>query len=162
MDRLGGGHQRDNETDWVFGELPVSILTEDGSGQGVKAWPAIVDQGEAVGLRVFDTLDEAALEHHHGVLRLLALTAGQQVARPAQTPWCECGGFAGLECGRFTRIADRRTAAKQPVTGGRRPPGNGIRDEAAFRALLENVRAELGPLFRRQSGYLNKTLKTWS
>ena len=83
MDRLGSDHQRDNETDWVFDELPVSIMTEDSGGHTVKAWPAIVDQEDAVGLRVFDTAEEAALEHHYGVLRLLDFTAERQVARLA-------------------------------------------------------------------------------
>ncbi len=44
MDRLGKASQRDGELDWVFGDLPVSELTEDGSGQTIKSWPAIVDQ----------------------------------------------------------------------------------------------------------------------
>jgi len=42
---------------------------------------------------------------------------------------------------------------------GNRPAG--IRDEVAFKALLESIRAELGLLFRKQSAHLNKTLKIW-
>jgi ATP-dependent helicase HrpA len=73
MDRLGTDQQRDDERDWVFGSLPTSMLSEDDSGQSTEAWPAVIDQGEAVGLRLFDTAEEARLEHHHGVLRLLAI-----------------------------------------------------------------------------------------
>ena len=46
------------------------------------------------------------------------------------------------------------------LTAGNRPVG--IRDETAFNTLRESVRAELGLLFRKQSGYLNKTLAIWS
>ncbi len=79
MDQLGGDYQRDNETDWVFGDLPRSILAGDESDQETQAWPAIIDQSEAVGLRLFDTAGEASLEHHHGVLRLLAIKLGSKM-----------------------------------------------------------------------------------
>ena len=46
------------------------------------------------------------------------------------------------------------------LLAGNRPAG--VRDEAAFRALQEDTRSELGLLFRRQSGHLNKALKIWS
>ena len=160
MDRLGTDHQRDNETDWVFGELPVSMLTEDGSGQGVKAWPAIVDQGEAVGLRVFDTREEAVLEHHHGVLRLLALQLGSKLRDLRKHHGVSAAGLlAWSAAGSPESLLDGLLQSSLVLAAGNRPAT--IRDEAAFRSLLENIRAELGPLFRRQSGYLNKTLKAW-
>jgi ATP-dependent helicase HrpA len=161
MKSLGSDLQRDNETSWVFGDLPVSILTEDGSGQSTKAWPAIVDQDDSVGLRMFDTSEEAALEHHQGVIRLLALRLGDKlrdlrkhhgVGTAALMAWSAAGSTELLIDG----LVDSNLA----LAAGNRPVG--IRDEKSFLVLLKDVRAELGLLFRKQSGHLNTTLKLWS
>jgi len=161
MKSLGSDLQRDNETNWVFGDLPVSMLTEDGSGQSTKAWPAIVDQDDSVGLRMFDTAEEAVLEHHYGVLRLLALQLGDKlrnlrknhgVSPKALMTWSAMGSTESLIEG----LVESNLA----LAAGNRPAG--IRDENAFTTLLKDVRAELGLLFRNQSGHLNKTLKIWS
>jgi ATP-dependent helicase HrpA len=161
MDRLGSDLQRDDETDWVFGELPGSMLTEDGSGQSTEAWPAIVDQDDAVGLRMFDTAEEAALEHYHGVLRLLALRLGGKLrdlrkhhglSAAGVMAWSAAGSTEALIQG-LVESSLALVAADRPVA---------VRSEKAFRELLDNVRAELGLLFRKQSGYLVETLRLWS
>ena len=46
------------------------------------------------------------------------------------------------------------------LLAGNRPAR--IRDEAAFDELLESVKADLGMLFRNQSGHVNKALKIWT
>ncbi len=161
MDRLGSGHQRDDETEWVFGELPLSMLTQDSGGHSVKAWPAVVDQGEAVGLRVFDTAEEAALEHHHGVLRLLAIQLGSKLRDMRKHHGLAAAGLlAWSAAGSPESLIDGLVQYSLALTAGDRP--SAVRDEAAFNALLTTVRAELGPLFRRQAGYLSQTLKLWS
>ena len=66
-------NQRDSEKKWVFETLADTTFTEDRNGQRIQAWPAVVDQGGAVGLRSFDTPQEAATEHHYGVIRLLSI-----------------------------------------------------------------------------------------
>ncbi|MEO7756013.1 MAG: DUF3418 domain-containing protein, partial [Dokdonella sp.] len=50
-----------------FEDIPASIV----SGTGLTAFPALVDLGESVALRVFERHDEAAAEHRRGVERLL-------------------------------------------------------------------------------------------
>jgi len=161
MKSLGSELQRDNETGWVFGKLPVSMLTEDGSGQSTKAWPAIVDQGDSVGLRMFDTAEEAALEHYHGVLRLLAIQLGSKlrdlrkhhgVSATALMAWSAAGSTESL--------IDGLVESNLALAAGSRPVN--VRDESDFTAMLEDVRGELGLLFRQQSGHLNKSLKRWS
>jgi ATP-dependent helicase HrpA len=160
MARLGSEHQRDNEQDWVFGDLPGSLFTEDGSGQGTQAWPAVVDQGNAVGLRMFDTAEEAALEHHHGVLRLLALQLRSKLRNLRKHHGLSAAGLmAWSAVGSTEALIDGLVESSLALVAGNRPAG--VRDEAAFMALLENVRAELGLMFRKQSGHLDKTLKTW-
>ncbi|MGB7452919.1 MAG: ATP-dependent RNA helicase HrpA, partial [Lysobacterales bacterium] len=160
-DRLGSDYQRDNETGWVFDELPVSILTEDSNGHRVKAWPAIVDQGEAVGLRVFDTAEEAALAHHHGVSRLLALQLGSKLRDLRKHHGLSAAGLlAWSALGSSEALIDDLVQSSLVLAAGDQP--GIIRNGEAFKALLESVRAELGLLFRKQGGHLNKTLKTWS
>lgn len=57
---------------WSVGtiERSVSRLV---NGHAVTGYPALVDQGSAAGLRVFQTEDEALAAHRGGVIRLLAL-----------------------------------------------------------------------------------------
>ena len=161
MDRLGSEYQRDNETDWVFGDLPKSMLTKDGSGHSTEAWPAIVDQGDAVGLRMFDTAEEATLEHYHGVLRLLALQLGSKLRDLRKHHGLSAALLlAWSATGSSETLIDGLVQSSLILVAGHRP--GGIRDETAFKALLQNVRAELGSLFRKQSGHLNNTLKIWS
>ncbi|MFZ1796467.1 MAG: ATP-dependent RNA helicase HrpA, partial [Dokdonella sp.] len=48
-------------------DIPESIR----SAEGLVAWPALVDLGDSVALRVFENADEAREEHRRGVERLL-------------------------------------------------------------------------------------------
>lgn len=161
MDRLGSEFQRDNETDWVFDDLPPSMLTQDGSGQNTKAWPAVVDQGDSVGLRMFDTSEEALLEHHHGVLRLLSLRLGGKLRDLRKHHGLSASGLmAWSATGSSEILIDGLVDNTLALVAGNRPAA--IRDEAAFLALLENIRTELGLVFRKQSGHLDKALKIWS
>jgi len=52
---------------WDFESIPREVRSE----AGLKAYPALVDLGEAVALRVFERADEAAEAHVGGVERLL-------------------------------------------------------------------------------------------
>ncbi len=161
MDRLGSEEQCDNELDWVFGDLPGSKLTEDDDGQCIEAWPAVVDQGEAVGLRMFDTAEEAAVEHHHGVLRLLALQLGGKLRDLRKHHGLSAVGLmAWSVTGSTERLLDELVASSLSLVAGARPLA--VRDKTSFEALLKSVRAELGLSFRKQSDNLDKTLKLWA
>ncbi|QWT20605.1 ATP-dependent RNA helicase HrpA [Bacillus sp. NP157] len=58
---------REDILTWDFESIPREVQSE----AGLKAYPALVDLGEAVALRVFERADEAALAHVGGVERLL-------------------------------------------------------------------------------------------
>jgi ATP-dependent helicase HrpA len=67
------GLERGGLTGWDFGELPA--LFEDRAGEHeVKGYPALVDEGDSVGLRVLGTREERDRETWRGVRRLLILT----------------------------------------------------------------------------------------
>ena len=59
----GSQFERNDITEWDFGDLPDTITTPS----GVKAWPALTDQGDTCGLRLFDNPDEAWLSHQAGL-----------------------------------------------------------------------------------------------
>jgi ATP-dependent helicase HrpA len=58
---------REDILTWDFESIPLEVRSE----AGLKAYPALVDLGEAVALRVFERADEAAAAHVQGVERLL-------------------------------------------------------------------------------------------
>jgi ATP-dependent helicase HrpA len=65
-------------TDWTFGELPELMEVPVGK-QTVIGYPALVDDGETVSLKVFDSAEEAAETHRKGLARLFMLQFREQV-----------------------------------------------------------------------------------
>ncbi len=70
---------REDVASWDFEEIPAQVR----SAGGLTAFPALVDLGEAVALRVFERSDEARAAHRQGVVRLLrnALASEAKQAR---------------------------------------------------------------------------------
>jgi ATP-dependent helicase HrpA len=66
----GGGEKR--YTAWTFGELPELMEIRKG-GTSLIGFPALIDQGDAVSIEVFDEPDVAAAKHRAGLRRLFAL-----------------------------------------------------------------------------------------
>jgi ATP-dependent helicase HrpA len=65
-------------TSWSFGELP-EIMEVNVGGRNVIGFPALVDEGDTVALRVQDTPEKAAAVHRRGLRRLFALELREQV-----------------------------------------------------------------------------------
>ncbi|NOQ65186.1 MAG: ATP-dependent RNA helicase HrpA [Methyloprofundus sp.] len=57
---------------WAFDELP-EIYQFEQNGQDFTGYPAIIDEGDAVGVRILDTQEKAALQHEVGLQRLFTL-----------------------------------------------------------------------------------------
>ncbi len=57
---------------WAFDDLPetYSFIQKD---QVFVGFPAIIDEGDAVGVRIFDTQQKAAVQHQIGLMRLFQL-----------------------------------------------------------------------------------------
>ncbi|MFZ2738295.1 MAG: ATP-dependent RNA helicase HrpA [Burkholderiaceae bacterium] len=63
-------------TSWTFGELPELMEIQSSAragGQTLIGFPALMDQGDGVGIEVFDEPDVAAARHRIGLRRLFAL-----------------------------------------------------------------------------------------
>ena len=67
--------KQDEVTHWDFDEIPSQIR----SGHGVNAFPALVDLGSAVALRLFERHGEALAAHRQGVARLLTMTLASEL-----------------------------------------------------------------------------------
>ncbi|MEJ8569627.1 ATP-dependent RNA helicase HrpA [Elongatibacter sediminis] len=142
----------DGAREWTFGELPERTRTPS----GVTAWPALVDQGDAVGLRLFDQAEEAAAAHAQGVLRLLALNLADKVSylrrhhglsREAQRAW---RAWSTVET-----LADDLAWSSLALAAG---VVWAVRDLEGFDRLADEVRSRMGRVGRRQSDLLNQVL----
>ena len=70
------GFEQPGLVDWSIGELPRTIRVER-DGRTIVGYPALVDEGETVAVRLFDTADEQDEAMWAGTRRLLQLTAPQ-------------------------------------------------------------------------------------
>ena len=57
---------------WAFDDLPETYQFIQ-NGQTFVGFPAIIDEGDAVGVRIFDTAQKAAQQHQAGLMRLFQL-----------------------------------------------------------------------------------------
>jgi len=57
---------------WAFDDLPETYQFIQ-KGQAFVGYPAIIDEGDAVGVRIFDTEQKAAHQHQAGLMRLFQL-----------------------------------------------------------------------------------------
>ncbi|MDD5612252.1 MAG: ATP-dependent RNA helicase HrpA, partial [Gallionella sp.] len=74
----GGKIVEQRYTSWNFGEFRETREVKR-AGQNVTLYNALVDEGDAVVLRVFDTRDAAQQAHRGGLRRLFMLTMKEQV-----------------------------------------------------------------------------------
>ena len=72
------GMEREGITSWDFGELPGQVTFRRGN-QPLTGYPALVDDGASVSIRLIDTPEKAAQAHRAGVKRLMALDLKEQV-----------------------------------------------------------------------------------
>ncbi len=78
----GGGageseFERTGLVEWNFGDLPEQVKFKRG-GRELVGYPALVDNGETVDLRLLDAADVAEAETRRGVVRLLRIALAAQ------------------------------------------------------------------------------------
>jgi ATP-dependent helicase HrpA len=66
-------------TTWNFADLPERVAVQDGGG--AAAFPALVDEGGSVGIRLFHTPAEAARAAPAGYRRIIRLTLADSLAK---------------------------------------------------------------------------------
>jgi ATP-dependent helicase HrpA len=70
------GLEREGVTRWDFGTLPRSVTLAPG-GISVQGYPALVDGGDSVALRVLDSAEAAEHAHRAGLRRLVLLSIAE-------------------------------------------------------------------------------------
>ncbi|MFG2409260.1 ATP-dependent RNA helicase HrpA [Streptomyces brevispora] len=156
----GGSIERSGLTDWTIGTLD-RIFEARRAGQPVKAYPALVDQGETVAVRLFDTEAEQQQAMWRGTRKLILLNipvnpakfasdklTNQQKLALSRNPH---GSIQALFDDCATAAADRLIAAH----------GGPAWDEASFRKLYDKVRADLVDLTVRTIGQVQQILAAW-
>jgi ATP-dependent helicase HrpA len=135
------GITRTGLTSWDFEELPASVPLRR-AGQQVTAYPALVDEGTSVAVRLFDNQAEQRRAMWRGTRRLVLLTVPspvKQVVRRLDNAAKLAlsanphGGVPGL-------LEDCLNAAADHLI---RVHGGPVWTAAAFRALCDKVRADL-------------------
>jgi ATP-dependent RNA helicase HrpA len=112
---------------------------------GLRGFPALVDEGDAVGIRICDTADDQAATMARGTRRLLRLT----VSSPRSWVIGQLGTqltltLAGAPHGTLdAAIEDATDAAVDALIAG---GGGPAWDAAAFAALRDHVRENLRPV----------------
>ncbi|MFS0913276.1 ATP-dependent RNA helicase HrpA [Microbacterium sp. 179-I 3D2 NHS] len=140
--------EQDGLTSWSFGELP-EVLDTRVAGGVVRGYPAIVDRGTSVSVRVEATADAAAAATREGVLRLVLLavpspssyvqqhlTAPEKLALAA-SPYSSAAALIE-DC----RVAVARRAIDAATAGPGAMRGI-VRSEAEFTRVRDAVSAVL-------------------
>ncbi|WP_030872117.1 ATP-dependent RNA helicase HrpA [Streptomyces sp. NRRL S-37] len=159
--RQGGESlERKGLTDWTIGSL-TRVFETRRAGQPVKAYPALVDDGDTVSVRLFDTEAEQAEAMWKGTRRLILLgipvnpakfaseklTNAQKLALSANPH----GSVQALFDDCATAAADRLIADF----------GGPVWDEESYRKLYDKVRAEIVDTTVRAVGQVQQVLAAW-
>ena len=128
-------------TAWSFSRIPHTVSAE-GLGQAVTSYPALVDEGETIGLRLFATADEQAEQMWLGARRLLSLARPPlgNVLRPLLTNEAKLIIVQSPYKGPQAWFEDCVVAAlDQVMVDG----GGPAWDDAGHAALVERMRSDL-------------------
>ena len=135
--------ERTGITRWDFGDLP-RVVESTTDGHRVQAYPALIDGGDSVSIRVFTRPEVADRIMPGGVRRLVLLSVPVGVkGLEREVPNAvrlAVPTVADLSMGKLLRDAIT-ASADQVVTGH----GGAVWSEAGFDALLVAARAELRP-----------------
>ncbi len=125
---------------WEFGTIPRVVEDRDGQGREVRAYPALCDEGETVGIRIYPTRIEQLRSMSAGTRRLVQLA----VAPPARAFREAFGeGLTLAEMPHDGLGALFRDAYDCAVGRLIADHGGLAWDEAAFSDLVEAVRSDL-------------------
>jgi len=123
---------------WSFGAIPESFTTTR-AGHEVHGYPALVDEGSSVGLRVFGQPTEAAAHHRLGLRRLVLLNLSSPAAEVIrELDNARKLALAASPYPNVRALVDDcvLALAGEAVTGTER-------DQEAFNAALARARADL-------------------
>ncbi len=133
---------RDGITRWDFGQLPGVITLRQAGGIEVEAYPALIDQGDQVVLKVLSSAEDAQYQSVFGICRLAEKAMKDQI-RAAKRAMPELDKSVMLA----PRVMNKQQLESQCITQALRQvlkldealPG----DEAEFQLRVSAAKAEL-------------------
>ncbi|MET9777434.1 ATP-dependent RNA helicase HrpA [Streptomyces sp. NPDC006367] len=160
-ERSGGESlERSGLTDWTIGTL-TRVFETRRAGQPVKAYPALVDDGDTVSVRLFDTEAEQAQAMWKGTRRLILRNIPVNPAKFASdhlTNQQKLGLSANPHGSVQALFDDCATAAADRLIADF---GGPAWDEASYRRLYDKVRAEIVDMTVRTVGQVQQVLAAW-
>ncbi|MEV0177064.1 ATP-dependent RNA helicase HrpA [Streptomyces sp. NPDC050803] len=160
-ERQGGESlERKGLTDWTIGTL-TRVFETRRAGQPVKAYPALVDDGDTVSVRLFDTEAEQAEAMWQGTRRLVlrnipvnpAKFASEKLTNPQKL------ALSANPHGSIQALFDDcAMAAADKLIGDF---GGPAWDEESYRKLYDKVRAEIVDTTVRTVGQVQQVLAAW-
>ncbi|MFB7654049.1 MULTISPECIES: ATP-dependent RNA helicase HrpA [unclassified Streptomyces] len=160
-ERSGGESvERSGLTDWTIGTLSRVFETRR-AGQPVKAYPALVDDGDTVSVRLFDTEAEQAQAMWKGTRRLILRNIPVNPAKFASeklTNQQKLNLSANPHGSIQALFEDCATAAADKLIADF---GGPAWDEESYRKLYERVRAEIVDTTVRTVGQVQQVLAAW-
>ncbi|MFF5800950.1 ATP-dependent RNA helicase HrpA [Streptomyces albogriseolus] len=159
--RQGGESlERTGLTDWTIGSL-TQVFETRRAGQPVKAYPALVDDGDSVSVGLFDSEAEQAEAMWKGTRRLILLGipvnpakfASEKLTNPQKLALSANphGSVQALFDDCAMAAADRLIADF----------GGPVWDEESYRKLFDKVRAEIVDTTVRAVGQVQQVLAAW-
>jgi ATP-dependent helicase HrpA len=160
-ERQGGESlERSGLTDWTIGTL-TRVFETRRAGQPVKAFPALVDDGDTVSVRLFDTEAEQAEAMWKGTRRLILRNIPVNPAKFASEKLTNAQKLA-LSSNPHGSIQalfdDCAMAAADKLIGDF---GGPAWDEESYRKLYDKVRAEIVDTTVRTVGQVQQVLAAW-
>ncbi|MER5524792.1 ATP-dependent RNA helicase HrpA [Streptomyces sp. NPDC002677] len=160
-EREGGESlERKGLTDWSIGAL-TRVFETRRAGQPVKAYPALVDDGDTVSVRLFDTEEEQAEAMWKGTRRLILRNIPVNPAKFASEKLTNAQKLALSANPHGTIQAlfdDCAMAAADKLIGDF---GGPAWDEESYRKLYDKVRAEIVDTTVRTVGQVQQVLAAW-
>lgn len=140
------GIEQEGLMQWTFGALPKEYIKLQ-AGFEIKAFPALVDEGSSIAIRLLDNPLRAEQEHIKGLRRLLLLNIPSPVKYLQESlPNKAKLGLYFNPFGKVLELIDDCIAAATDELIVQALP---VQDEASFKTLREQIRAELGEQVRQ-------------
>ena len=130
--------ERSGMREWELGELP-KVIALPGTGQAVRGYPALVDEGETAGVRVLETPAAQAAAMAAGTRRLLLLGVPSPI-RSVQAGLSNRDRLSLAGAGVAAVLADATTAALDALIA---EAGGPAWDAEAFARLRSHVARRL-------------------
>jgi ATP-dependent helicase HrpA len=111
---------------WAFEDLPETYSFTQNNQQFI-GFPALVDEGDAVGVRIFDTESKAKAKHQDGLIRLLQLQLRKDCTYLLKNMSCP----ATIELA-YSRLAEHPILPKEPE----KLAVTSLKEDLLYRVLL--------------------------